>query len=154
MTTDFQARTEKNIKATSICLVAVPYIVGTILGIICFNCLSRLIPELWALLAADILATVIVWSVGLMFRNVSVYDPYWSVAPPVIFTIWAFYKHCFTLPVILLLVAVWYWGTRLTLNWAVTFKSLAHEDWRYTHYRQLQNKPGYAEYRRRTRILI
>ena len=27
-------------------------------------------------------ATVIVWGFGIVFENVSVYDPYWSVAPP------------------------------------------------------------------------
>jgi steroid 5-alpha reductase family enzyme len=73
---------------------------------------------------------------GLVYKNVSVYDPYWSVAPPVMFTAWAFCKGCWTLPVILLLVAVWYWGIRLTGNWARTFKGLGHEDWRYTRYRE------------------
>ena len=106
MTEDFQTKAERNVKAISIFLVAVPYIAGTVIGIICFKYLSRLIPELWALLTADVLVTIIVWATGLKYRNVSVYDPYWSVAPPVIFTAWAFYKHCFSLPVILLLIAV------------------------------------------------
>ena len=143
MTEDFQAKAEKNVKAISIFLVAVPYIAGIVIGIICFKYLSRLIPELWALLTADVLVTIIVWATGLKYRNVSVYDPYWSVAPPVIFTAWAFYKHCFTLPVILLLIAVWYWGTRLTLNWAATFKDIGHEDWRYTRYRETLSPVGF-----------
>ena len=143
MTEDFQTKAEKNVKAISIFLVAVPYIAGIVIGIICFKYLSRLIPELWALLTADVLVTIIVWATGLKYRNVSVYDPYWSVAPPVIFTAWAFYKHCFTLPVILLLIAVWYWGTRLTLNWASTFKDIGHEDWRYTRYRETLSPVGF-----------
>ena len=39
------------------------------------------------------------------------------------------------MPVILLLIASWYWGWRLTRNWAITFKGIGHEDWRYTKYR-------------------
>ena len=38
---------------------------------------------------------------------------------------------------ILLLVATWYWGWRLTRNWAITFRGIGHEDWRYTKYRSL-----------------
>lgn len=132
---DFSARTGKQHRTTGIIIITAIYIAAFILGLICFRFLSRSVPELPALLAADVLATIIVWGAGLNWRNVSVYDPYWSVAPPVIFTAWAFYKHCFSLPVIALLIAVWYWGTRLTLNWAATFKGLDHEDWRYTRYR-------------------
>jgi steroid 5-alpha reductase family enzyme len=133
---DFSARTEINLKMASLIIIGAVYVVACIAGICLFQLLIRSIPEIPALLGADFLATLVVWGAGIKWRNVSVYDPYWSVAPPVILTIWAFYKHCFTLPVALLLVAVWYWGTRLTLNWAGTFKSLAYEDWRYTRYRK------------------
>ena len=51
------------------------------------------------------------------------------------FLLWAFYTGVWSLPVILLLIASWYWGWRLTRNWAITFKGIAHEDWRYTKYR-------------------
>ena len=40
---------------------------------------------------------------------------------------------------ILILVASWYWGIRLTRNWAITFHGIAHEDWRYAHYRGTQH---------------
>jgi len=95
------------------------------------------IKPVWALLWADVLATVIVWLFGLLYENVSVYDPYWSVFPPVAFLLWAFYTHIWSLPVVLLLVASWYWGWRLTRNWFITFKGIAHEDWRYTKYRSM-----------------
>lgn len=125
-------------KYVGIVIVAVVYIVAAVAGFFVFGKVSASMPELWALLLADVVATVIVWFFGLVFRNVSVYDPYWSVAPPVIFTAWAFYKGCFSLPVILLLIAIWYWGIRLTGNWLSTFKGLAQEDWRYTRYRETQ----------------
>ena len=126
-------------KAASLAIIAVVYAIAGAAGILAFGKLVAALGEPWALLAADVIATVIVWGFGLVYENVSVYDPYWSVAPPVMFTAFAMYKGCWTLPVVLLLVAVWYWGIRLTYNWAVTFKGLAHEDWRYTKYREAQS---------------
>ena len=119
--------------------ISIIYLVATVLGILVFRLLRNEMSELWALFLVDVVATIIVWGFGVIYKNVSVYDPYWSVAPPVMYTAWAIYKSVFTLPVILLLIAVWYWGIRLTANWAFTFKGLAHEDWRYTRYRETQS---------------
>ena len=126
-------------RSLSIAIIAAVYAVAAWAGFLVFGWASTAMAELWALLLADVVATVVTWFFGLVFRNVSVYDPYWSVAPPVMFTAWAVYKGCFTLPVVLLLIAVWYWGIRLTGNWVYTFKGLDHEDWRYTRYRETQS---------------
>ena len=126
-------------KTVSIVIIGIIYMIATLLGYFVFRMLNKGLHELVALFLADVVATVIVWGFGLFYKNVSVYDPYWSVAPPVMYTLWAFYKSVFTLPVVLLLIAVWYWGIRLTGNWAYTFKGLAHEDWRYTRYRETQS---------------
>ena len=125
-------------KNRSLVILAVVYLLAVVVGYYVFVGLQPVMHELWALLLADVAATVIVWGFGSLFRNVSVYDPYWSVAPPLVFTAWVFYKNVFTLPVLLLLIAVWYWGIRLTCNWAYTFHGLSHEDWRYTRYRKIQ----------------
>ena len=126
-------------KTVSIAIIAVIYAVAGAAGMLAFGKLGAVLGEPWALLAADVIATVIVWGFGIVYENVSVYDPYWSVAPPVMFTAFAMYKGCWTLPVVLLLIAVWYWGIRLTYNWALTFKGLTHEDWRYMKYREAQS---------------
>ena len=126
-------------KATSLVLIVLMYTVAVGLGIFVYRWAAARMPEIWAVLVADIAMTVIIWLDGVAYENVSVYDPYWSVIPPVVFTLATIYKHCFTLPVILLLIAVWCWGIRLTGNWARTFKGLAHEDWRYTRYRETQS---------------
>ena len=118
-------------KTASIAIIAIVYLIAFFVGYLVFTRLKGDMSEFWALF--------VVWFFGLVFKNVSVYDPYWSVAPPVMFTVWAFYKSAFTLPVVLLLIAVWYWGIRLTGNWAYTFKGLDHEDWRYTRYRETQS---------------
>ena len=124
-------------KGASIAIIAIIYLVAAIAGCLVFTLTH--ISELWALFVADIVATVVVWGFGLLFKNVSVYDPYWSVFPPVVFTAWAVHKGVFSLPLALLLVAIWCWGIRLTANWVYTFKGLSHEDWRYTRYRETQS---------------
>lgn len=93
-----------------------------------------------ALFIADVVATVVTWAFGLMYKNVSVYDPYWSVLPPILLTIWAIHSGTFGLASLLVLIAIWYWAIRLTGNWAYTFKNLDTEDWRYTKYRT-EKKP-------------
>ena len=125
-----------DLKLACLIRIGAVYVAAGVIGFLTFLLFAPVIPEIPALLAADIIATVVVWIASVKWHNVSVYDPYWSVIPPVVFTIWAVYKHCFTLPVALLLTAVWYWGIRLTLNWSWTFKSLEHEDWRYARYRE------------------
>ena len=123
-------------KWSSIALITAIYVLAGVAGILLFKSLTTMaMHPMGALLLADVLATIVVWFFGLIYKNVSVYDPYWSVFPPVAFLIWAFYTGMWTLPVVLLLVASWYWGWRLTRNWALTFKGMAHEDWRYTKYR-------------------
>lgn len=125
-------------RQTSFALITAVYLLAGVAGYLVFVGLEPMMPELWALLASDVAATIIVWGFGILFKNVSVYDPYWSVAPPIIYTFWGFCKGVFNLPVLLLLIAIWYWGIRLTCNWAYTFRGMAHEDWRYTQYRKTQ----------------
>ena len=125
-------------KSTSILLITAIYLLAGIAAWLLFVKLTDIgTGALWALFAADVLATIVVWAFGLLYENVSVYDPYWSVFPPVVFLLWAIYTGNWSLPVILLLIASWYWGWRLTRNWVITFKGIAHEDWRYTKYRSL-----------------
>ena len=93
-------------KTVSIVIIGIIYLIAILLGYFVFRILNKGLHELVALFLADVVATVVVWGFGLYYKNVSVYDPYWSVAPPMMFTVWAFYKSTFTLPVVLLLIAV------------------------------------------------
>lgn len=123
-------------KWCSVALITAIYVLAGVAGVLLFRFTAPVIASpIVRLFMADVLATIIVWAFGLLYENVSVYDPYWSVFPPVAFLIWAFYTGVWTLPVVLLLLASWYWGWRLTRNWVITFKGIAHEDWRYTKYR-------------------
>jgi steroid 5-alpha reductase family enzyme len=80
-------------------------------------------------LAAGLLASVAVtYAASLYLRNGSVFDPWWSVLPPVaalvLVEVWT------PLSVACVLV-IFVWAVRLTLNWGVGWPGLGHEDWRY-----------------------
>ena len=89
---------------------------------------------LWRLAAADGAATVFVWLASLITRNASVYDPYWSVAPPVLLAGLILYEKTLDTAALLIWLLLILWGIRLTANWAVGFKGLHAQDWRYTDF--------------------
>ena len=119
----------------SFIVIAAIYLVATVLGMWTFLALDDMTVML-RLFIADFIATVFVWLWGVIFRNSSVYDPYWSVAPPLMLTGYAIHCGTYSLPVMLMLVAVWYWAIRLTANWAYTFPNLNKQDWRYDMYKE------------------
>ena len=123
-------------RGLSFFLVGAVYVLTAGLGI----WLYHLIPgAAWLkLLGADVGATVCCFLFSLLFKNASVYDPYWSVQPMVILPALAVGRALSTYQ-ILLIAAVCLWGLRLTANWAYTFHGLTSEDWRY---RMLREKTG------------
>ena len=113
-----------------------------------------------AIFFADVAATVIVFIFSLIFGNASVYDPYWSVQPPVILLV-TFIKTIASVKAgnaaisvsdveaiaswsflaCMLLTAVFFWAIRLTANWSYNFESFEYQDWRYV---MLKEKSGIA----------
>lgn len=119
----------KESRALSFAVVAIVYIIATVVGVVTFKALRL---DWWqSLLIADSVATVVTFVFSLVFGNASVYDPYWSVQPPVILTAFAMGRTITSFGV-MLLIAVTFWAVRLTANWAYTFRNLNHQDWRYT----------------------
>lgn len=82
--------------------------------------------------AASFAATLLVFAVGHRLGNASLYDPYWSVYPPLA-GFWLLFWPGDAHPVrgILALVLVCVWSGRLTANWAIGWAGIAHQDWRY-----------------------
>lgn len=116
-------------RTASFIIIALVYAISSVVGVIIFNALKF---DLWLnLLIADVVATAVVFAFSLIFKNASVYDPYWSVQPIVIVVAISF-KVKFTLITFLILLVVCLWGIRLTANWAYTFHGLKYQDWRYT----------------------
>ena len=85
-------------------------------------------------------ATLVIFIVTCFIPDTSLYDPYWSVAPPVILIASMIKYRLFSVNAILLLAVVVIWAVRLTGNWAVTYKGLCREDWRYAMYRKKYGK--------------
>lgn len=122
-------------RSWSFAVISIIYMIATALGVLTFLALGDM-TILLRLFVADFVATVFVWLWGVIFSNSSVYDPYWSVAPPLMLTGYAIYCGASSFPVVLMLVAVWYWAIRLTANWAYTFPNLNKQDWRYDMYKE------------------
>ena len=127
-------------KSKSVGLIALLliYSAATAIGIFVFLALPHL--ELYVrVLLADIISTVFVYLFGVILRTASVYDPYWSVQPPVI--IWGLMIFCrrFDAVCISIGIAAILWSIRLTVNFAIGFSGLGYEDWRY---RDLRKKAG------------
>ena len=99
---------------------------------------------IWDMFWADIAATVAIFIFSRLYKNSSFYDAYWSVVPPLIALYWAIEATAIEATAIeatavavdgtrawLVIVLVWLWGIRLTVNWATYWPGLEHEDWRY-----------------------
>ena len=115
----------------SFLIVLAVYILAFFVGLLVFK-LSSNMHVLVSTFLADIAATLVVWGFGILFKNSSIYDPYWSLAPVIILPCWIIIKRIsFSITDILFLVAIVVWGIRLTLNWASRWKGLPHQDWRY-----------------------
>lgn len=91
------------------------------------------------LAAADLAATLVVFAASLFYRNSSVYDAYWSVAPlAFVLGHWALGAPV-SARSLLYVALLALWAVRLTFNWARGWGGLDHEDFRY---RDLQRKFG------------
>lgn len=126
-------------KIQSLLIVAIIYAIAIVGGYL----LALLIPVNFLLryFLADIFATVIVYIFSVIFKNTSVYDPYWSFTPWVLALIAIIELRNFSAPIILLFIAFSFWSWRLTINWMITFKNMTWEDWRYTKYRNTLSRP-------------
>src|SRR3990172_1178277 len=87
--------------------------------------------------AADLAATIVIFTFSVAYDNSSFYDAYWSVAPPCLAVYWLLgapgdVPGARQALVVLLVFA---WGIRLTANWLHGWRGLAHEDWRYVQMR-------------------
>ena len=90
---------------------------------------------------ADLVATVVIFALSVVLANASLYDPYWSVAPPIIAIAWAFSApdglgDSARARQIVAIGLLTVWAIRLTGNWAIGWHGLTQEDWRYVHLRE------------------
>ena len=86
-------------------------------------------------------ATVVVFIASTALRDVSVYDPYWSVAPPVMLIFDIVKYRLWNVNSAILFALVCVWAARLTGNWLSTYRGIGREDWRYARYRAKLSAP-------------
>ncbi len=125
-----------------ICILTYIVAIGAAVGIL-FGLPSSM-HILLSTFIADIVATLVIYIISSIFKNTSLYDPYWSVIPIIIAFYWIISAVLdpvvgFKTTHIWILIVVGVWGVRLTYNWARGWKGLHHEDWRYANFRR--NKP-------------
>ena len=136
--------TDHTQQRAAFCIIAIVYVIAGAIGLIIYQSLPYVF---WLrLLVSDVLATVVVFVFSCIFRNASVYDPYWSVQPPVILGL-ALAKVDADNPLLgcLLFAAVLFWALRLTANWIYNFESFEYQDWRYVMLKEKTGKFYYIE---------
>lgn len=108
------------------------YSIAIVVGVLIFTILPWEI-FIWKVLVADISATIVIWIHGNMRQNSSVYDPYWSVIPPIILVLSSLSLGIdITTPAQLVILGITTWAIRLTWNWWIGWSDFSHQDWRYT----------------------
>jgi steroid 5-alpha reductase family enzyme len=95
---------------------------------------------LWKTALADVVATVVVFIFSVIYKNSSVYDPYWSAAPVFIVFYWLYQSDSveFIFKIIWVLIIIW--GVRLTWNWILRWDGMDDEDWRYVDIKKKTGK--------------
>ncbi len=89
-------------------------------------------------LIADSIGTLVIFFFSRYHNNSSIYDPYWTVVPPLLAIYWFSLVpfddlHPRVFVAFLLLMA---WAVRLTWNWQQRWKGMQDEDWRYPDIRE------------------
>jgi steroid 5-alpha reductase family enzyme len=126
-------------RPASFAVVAAAYLLAGAVAWLTVTLLPAWHPLIVALVA-DAATTLVVFGVSLAVDNASVYDPYWSVAPPVVAIGWSLVaagtgtRQAF----VVALIAVW--AVRLTANWAYGWQGLHQEDWRYVRLRATRGR--------------
>jgi steroid 5-alpha reductase family enzyme len=125
-------------------LVVLAYLVALVVAL-ATGVLVPLGHGVWRVLVADVAATLVVFGFSIRLGNGSVYDPYWSVAPPVIGLYWLGLATGAVFARQMLVGAlVVAWSVRLTWNWARGWPGMHHEDWRYVDLYERAPLPPWA----------
>ena len=117
-------------RTTSFLWILTIYIFAIGIGVLTFYMLD--FSFLMNLFIADVTSTLVIWIFSLILKNASLYDPYWSVIPPVIIFLSMLYLNTHvTLGVFLMATSILLWSIRLTYNWARNWHGFDEVDWRY-----------------------
>lgn len=132
----------KKNKTIGLIIISLIYIFTISLGVLIYFLLpsSMKTQPLIPLLIIDVICTVIIYIFSRIFNNSSIYDPYWSVAPIVLYVAFILITGYNNYITDIFLVLIAFWSGRLTLNWALGFKNLGTQDWRYQGFKEKHPK--------------
>lgn len=132
----------KKNKTIGIIIISLIYIFTILCGVGLYFILPDVLKTqpLLTLLLIDFVCTIIIYLFSTIFKNASIYDPYWSVAPPIIFLAFSIMTGYKNLYITIFLVLVLLWSVRLTFNWGLNFKNLSIQDWRYQNFKDKHPK--------------
>jgi len=123
---------KKDSKLISSIILAVIYLLALLVVWLIFP-LFTFSQSMLNILFADIVATIVIFIFSVIYKNSSVYDPYWSLAPPFIviylLTVSPQGDH---LRQLIITALVLLWSVRLTGNWLRGWHGFSHQDWRYS----------------------
>ncbi len=93
----------------------------------------------------SIVATIVLFAFSRAFKNSSIFDAYWSIAPLVYINFWLKRSDegADIFRQIIMSISLFLWGFRLTLNWVRGWKGMKQEDWRHT---KLKNPKGWKAF--------
>ncbi len=124
-------------RSSSLLIILFAYLVAFVVAVFAVRITEARHGVFVAGIIADVAATFVIFAFSMILRNSSAYDPYWSVAPPVLFLYWAAKTGGFgNFRTALVLVVTLIWAVRLTSNWLRDWPGLGHEDWRYVEFRE------------------
>jgi steroid 5-alpha reductase family enzyme len=117
-------------RAASLALITLVYALAIAVAWWLFQGAGR--HPLWNVALGMLAATGVTFAFTLVWNNGSVFDPYWSVIPPVVALYFADLGNSGETPLgTALMIVMFTWAVRLTANWAVGWPGMHHEDWRY-----------------------
>lgn len=116
------------------------YLIALVIAYFSFNYFNQYVNLLVATLFTDIVCTFIIFIFSMIKNNSSVYDPYWSVIPPLIVFLWMKELNIYNIYALIIIFVYLVWGIRLTLNWFINWQGFSHEDWRYVGFREKTGK--------------
>ncbi|MGL1888861.1 MAG: DUF1295 domain-containing protein [Reichenbachiella sp.] len=121
----------KKSKLASSIIVTLIYLVAMQLGGFLLFYYELTLNPLLSIVMVDVICTTLVFAFSYLFKNSSIYDPYWSVIPPCIVHWLVYLFDVEILKAFVVSTAISIWAIRLTLNWLRGWSGLLHEDWRY-----------------------
>ena len=119
------------LKSITVCTFA--YSIALIFSFILLEYIS--LSHIWLeIISAHLTATFVIFSFSLVYKNSSLYDPFWSVMPFFIFLYLVFnvqVENSSISRLILIGIPITYYAIRLTWNWSKGWEGLNDEDFRY-----------------------